>query len=208
MSTYPCPFCFSDFLAPSEALLLNHIRLVHSSDPNFSIQCSYGGCSSVFKNFRTYQNHRLVHHSGPIREQNPAEGTCTSLNYQNPESDDVPEPAEEVFAPTIGDMQSYAARWILKTRESRSLTRSATQGLIEDVQDLVTVVIDSLQSQTNCALRANGIHPDSIHELTSVFSGPTTKPFQGVTSFHQQIQYCRNHFNLVVSIFGKSVFLK
>ena len=31
--------------------------------------------------------------------------------------------------PTVTDMQLYAAKWILKTRETRSLTRSATQGV-------------------------------------------------------------------------------
>ena len=42
--------------------------------------------------------------------------------------------------PTVTDMQSYAAKWILKTRETQSLTRSATQGVVEDVQDLISFV--------------------------------------------------------------------
>ena len=48
MSTYPCSLCSSDFVAPSEILLLNHIRLAHSYDQNFSIQCSFRGCARVF----------------------------------------------------------------------------------------------------------------------------------------------------------------
>ena len=101
---------------------------------------------------------------------------------------DVTESPEEICAPTVPVIQSYAARWILKTRESRYLTRAATQGVIEDVQDLVAVVSDSLQSQTRATLHVSGIDPDSVPGLTDIFSAPTTKPFQGVTSFHQQLQ--------------------
>ena len=72
--------------------------------------------------------------------------------------------------------------------------------MIENVQDLVAVVSDSLLSQTRAALRVSGIDPDSVPGLTDIISGPTTKPFQGVTSFHQQLQYFRKHFNLIVSM--------
>ena len=105
-NNYPCPFCFEDFLAPSEALLLNHIQLVYSSDLNFSFQCLYDGCSKSLQSFQNLPEPLFGACSGSIREQNRAESVSTSLNDQNPESDDVPEPAEEVFAPTLRDMQS------------------------------------------------------------------------------------------------------
>ena len=44
-----CSYCIEDvFSAPSEILLLNHIRLVYSCDPNFSIQCSSVTIISIF----------------------------------------------------------------------------------------------------------------------------------------------------------------
>ena len=58
MVTFLCHYWVEDFSVPSENLLLNHIRLVHSSEPGFSIQCTVNGCSRTFKNFRTYQNHK------------------------------------------------------------------------------------------------------------------------------------------------------
>ena len=48
-------------------------------------------------------------------------------------------------------------------------------------------------------LHANGVNPESISGLEEVFSGATTKPFEGLQSFHQQLQYCRKHFDFVVS---------
>ena len=51
--------------------------------------------------------------------------------------------------PLLPDLQPYAARWILKTQESRYLTRAATQGIIEDVQDPVSVISQSMEVQTH-----------------------------------------------------------
>lgn len=106
----------------------------------------------------------------------------------------------------LPDLQSYAMRWTLKTWESRYLTRAATQGVIEDVQDLLSVISQSMEMQTCAVLHESGIDFDSVPNLERVFSGPATKPFEGVASFHQQMQYYRKHFNLVVSVFHSCVF--
>ena len=190
-ATFSCPYCPADYSAPSETLLLTHIRITHSNEPNFSIQCSTSGCARTFTNFRTYQNHRLTH-----RNQVP----CCLLTDDEVHEDELGLGSYDVHAysladtisPTTTDMQSFAAKWILKTRETRSLTRTAMQGVIEDVGDLVRFVTHTLASQTNAALRTQGIEPNSISGLDEVFSGPTTKPFEGLTSFHQQMQYCRS----------------
>ena len=186
-----CPLCpGDDFVAPSEVLLLNHIRLVHSCDPNFSI---LPGCLRTFKNFRTYQNHRLCHgHQQKFIEESSTYG-----------GDDIVDSEIELSmtpAVELPDLLPYAARWILKTRESRYLTRAATQGIIEDVQDLLTVVSQSMETQTRAVLHESGIDFDSVPNLKMVFSGPASKPFEKVASFHQQLQYYRKHFDLVVSV--------
>ena len=201
MATFPCSFCSGEFSAPSEKLLLTHIRLVHSHDPDFCIQCSFSGCSRTFKNFRTYQNHRLKHNQC---EEAPSQ-RVDDIAEGDPDEDDINEGGEGDEAmfddePTVTDMQLYAAKWILKTRETRSLTRSATQGVLEDVQDLISFVTQTLESQTHAILQANGIDPSTVSGLSDVFSGPSTQPFQGLTSFHQQLQYCRNNFNMIVSM--------
>ena len=188
-------------MAPSEVLLLNHIRLVHSCDPNFSIQCSFPGCPRTFKNFRTYQNHRCCHRHQQIEE------SCT---YEDDGLVEGEVETELSITPAVElpDLQPYAARWILKTRESRYLTRAATQGIIEDVQDLVSAISQSMEVQTHAVLRESGIDFDSVPNLKEVFSGPATKPFEGLASFHQQILYYRKHFNLVVSVFHPYLLLK
>ena len=195
MSTFSCPYCPEEYSAPSETLLLTYIRRVHANDPNFSIQCSLNGCERTFTNFRTYQNHRLTHRDEvstvPPTDDADQSGECSGL-------DALPLPD---ISPTTTDIQSFAAKWILKTRETWSLTRTAMQGVIEDVSDLVDFVTQTLESQTRAVLQTHGIEPGSICGLNDVFTGPAAKPFEGLTSFHQQLQYCQSTFNLVVSVF-------
>lgn len=38
-------------------MLLAHIRIAHSNDAGFSIQCNLQGCQRTFKRFTTYRNH-------------------------------------------------------------------------------------------------------------------------------------------------------
>lgn len=76
-----CTYCVeNEFAAPSRSLLLDHIRLVHSQDPDFTIQCPHSGCSQTFHNFRTYQNHQLTHvqSSSEAEVEEPDEVTASS----------------------------------------------------------------------------------------------------------------------------------
>ena len=96
-------------------------------------------------------------------------------------------------------MQSYAVRWMLKTRETRSLSRATTDGIIEDVQELVDLITQSLKSRLHQVLVSKNVDEDTISTtIDDVFDSPVTKPFYGVMSFHQQLQYCRKHFDFVV----------
>lgn len=192
-SALECPYCIQDtFVAPSEVLLFSHIRLVHSLDPNFNIQCSLEGCSRTFNHFRTYQNHLLTHRTASNKEQ---EQDSLDMGTEDPNVS-FEHDHSGIFLNT--DLQSYAAKWILKTSETRSLTRAATLGIVEDVSDLIDVVSQSLKSQIRQILNSSGVDQEITSMVEDVFSCSATKPFGGLTSFHQQLQYYRNHFNLIV----------
>ena len=128
--------------------------------------------------------------------------TSTTFYRRKFNNDIVDSEIELSMTPAVElpDLLPYAAQWILKTRESRYLTRAATQGIIEDVQDLLTVVSQSMETQTRDVLHESGIDFDTVPNLKMVFSGPASKPFEKVASFHQQLQYYRKHFDLVVSV--------
>lgn len=107
MQSYPCSSCSGEFLAPSEALLLRHIRIAHSSDPDFSIQCSFGGCLRTFRNFRTYQNH-LLKHSGRHNSSDEAVPPDLSSGDDADTGDILANSAvTTMHNPTSTDMQSF-----------------------------------------------------------------------------------------------------
>ena len=174
---YVCSYCVEDtFIAPSEVLLLNHIRLVHSCDPNFSIQCSSEGCSRTFSNFRTFQNHcrmcRAVYSPGPISLDNDGHSDSHS------DAASIVSAAESVTASiSADDLQSFSAKWILKTSETRSLTRAATLGIVNDVSDLLGFISDSLKEQIRKVLQQNGVDDSIIREIGGVFNGFLVRPF-------------------------------
>lgn len=201
MATFHCHYCVEDFSAPSEYLLLNHIRLVHSSEPGFSIQCTVNGCSRTFKNFRTYQNHKARKHNYPENPPPPIDQVDLGSSV-----DDEDVGFQQAAADALNnsefskdDMQSYAVRWMLKTRETRSLSRATTDGIIEDVQELVDLITESLKSRLHQVLVSKNVDEDTISTtIDNVFDSPVTRPFDGVMSFHQQLQYCRKNFDFVV----------
>ncbi len=153
MASYQCPYCSEDndnFSTPSEKLLLNHIKIVHSTDAGFMIQCSLCGCSRTFTNFKAFQNHRRIKHK--YDEGLTTIEPCLSSLVEN-SSDDTD---QSMISITHRPMQSFSSKWILKTRETRKRTRSAMQGVIDDVGELVTFVTQSLESQTRALLLKSG----------------------------------------------------
>ena len=50
-----CPICSRNLRSTST--LLMHIRIVHSNEAGFSIQCNLQGCQRTFKRYNTYRNH-------------------------------------------------------------------------------------------------------------------------------------------------------
>lgn len=107
---------------------------------------------------------------------------------------------ESICLPTSEDLQSFSAKWILKTSETRSLTRAATVGIVADTADLVTYVAQCLLSEIRSLLAENGINSESVtSKLEILFRNHITRPFDGLSSFRNQLQYYRKHFGLIVS---------
>ena len=214
---YLCPYCCGQYAVPSESILLSHIRMVHSSDPNFIIRCPADDCCRTFTNFRTYQNHCRTHARSYRNrvsvideddvdvDDNPHNMETEVLEESESAGDgsDAAIPADRelppVFLPSVDDVKSFMGKWLLKTTETRSLTRTATIGIVEDVTGLIDYVVQCLSSKTNDILTNNGIDAMVVSEVKETFSSAITKPFEGLHTFHHQLQYYLSHFNLIVS---------
>lgn len=127
--------------------------------------------------------------------------SVTAENFSDADTDDMESNIGcNSSSSTSTDMQDFTTQWVLKLGESRKLTRSTTQEIVEDVNDLVSFVVNTLKRQTHDVIRANGLDTTSIVGLSNIFDGPATRPFDGLTSFYQHLQYCRKNFNLIVRI--------
>ena len=188
-----CPYC--QFFAPSDQLLTKHVRLVHSHDPDFRIQCEQ--CLRTFKNYRTFQNHILQHRSEPLINPNSLNEIENDCSEAFEGTDDEGEDDSCVHADF--SIKDYSARWILKTGETRYLTRTAITGIVEDVSDMVKVIVDNLHTDIDNLMLQFGINTSDIEGYTEIFSNHSS-PFDGLSTFYQQIQYYKSNFALVVSI--------
>lgn len=63
-----CPMC--SFKCPSIAILLSHLRLVHSNDPRFLVCCGINSCTKTSRSFSSLYTHVYRHHpSAGIRRR-------------------------------------------------------------------------------------------------------------------------------------------
>ena len=107
----------------------------------------------------------------------------------------------DVLVPSTEDIRSHCAKWILKISETRSLTRRATIGIVEDTASLISFVVQLLRERCSAILAGGEVEPSLVSHLEELFCFSLVKPFDGLMSFSQQLQYYREHFTLIVSIF-------
>ena len=93
-SLHKCPLCV--FVAVTIPLVLSHLRLVHSSDPNFSVNCGIEGCCTTSRSFSAlYQHIRKKHRDvGIIKNRgtttlNSEVDSDTSSSFPSSRSDSV-----------------------------------------------------------------------------------------------------------------------
>ena len=81
---YLCSLC-AEFEATKLSALVVHIRIVHSDNPNFGIQCTFEGFCRTFRKFPLYRNHLYMYHSNLFKS--PCEDSSMSLSQSLQESD-------------------------------------------------------------------------------------------------------------------------
>ena len=147
---YNCPLC-AEFHAPTIQLLLPHIRLVHSTQAGFCITCGLHGCQRTFRNMKTFTNHIYQFHMISRTFTMPSQLLPnTNREYERESSDEdedmslddnyiQPSTSEPNLQSTVlqEEVLSYAAKWILKTREGYKLTQSALENIIQDITSLI-----------------------------------------------------------------------
>ena len=95
-----------------------------------------------------------------------------------------------------------AALWILKLKEGRKLSQSATEEILSDVTEMCSNLINCLGEDLYKLLNSMNINPDDIPGLKDLFKEESqyTQPFRGIDTFYLQMSYYRSHLKFVVCI--------
>ena len=63
---------------------------------------------------------------------------------------------------------------------------------------MIQTISETLQRETNEVLTANDVNPVVISTISEIFRGKFTRPFEGLSTFHQQLKFYWENFNFVV----------
>lgn len=100
-----CPMC--QFQSPTLALSLNHLRLLHGSDPRFSVRCSIEGCTYTGRSFSAFYFHIYRKHSdvGVIQKRQFAVQEQPSALSEETTPGTSAQSAAQTRAPFVNDSQ-------------------------------------------------------------------------------------------------------
>ena len=99
-----CPLCESQFATVS--IFMTHLKIVHSNEPNFCIQCNMQGCQRTFRNFYTFRNHTYSMHSQFQSTDTSSEDLETRSSLLAQDSEIALE--TDQTAPEIEDFERYS----------------------------------------------------------------------------------------------------
>lgn len=206
---FPCGYC-SSFAGSTFKKLLNHIKFIHSHEPNFLITC--GDCGQSFNNFNSFKSHIQRKHNekelavipGVIDENediNIDDDDNISLNSSDHEDLEEEVDTEEEAKNYTDEMTRFLALFILKTKEENQLSQRGIDAILDNTGDLVESSGEHLKEQITTCLERNGVEVGDVEGLSDVLQQPSifTQAKRPLTNEYQQVQYFKDNFNLVVS---------
>ena len=190
----------SSFDGRSFKKLLNHIKFIHSHEPNFLKTC--GDCAQSFKKFNFFRSQLNRKHSAREvvlleRFHDNAADSCSEGEDISEENDAREDPKN-----FVDEMTRSLALFALKTKEKYQLSQPAIDAVLDSTGDLVESSMEHLREQITTCLNRNGIAVADIEGLRDVLQQPSmfTQARQPLINEYQQVQYFKRNFNFVVSL--------
>ena len=212
-----CSLCAT--CLPSLPSYVSHLRLVHATDPNFSIKCGINNCLSNFKSFGGFNSHVYRHHrdalnlvnepvnavnSGSAANFSPSNITDLSLSphedYDCSPVDDMLEPPPRVYDMwhLLGISQEQqkktAASFLLKLREVCRVSERSIGDIIDGTTHLFNQAFMVSRVEMSDMLSCNGADPSSIKSVQ------LSNPFADLETIYKQDKFFKDSFNYLVSV--------
>ena len=98
------------------------------------------------------------------------------------------------------DLTRQAALFVMKTRDGRRLTQTATSGIIGDVTELFQSRLEEVCHTTTTILKDAQVDGAVIESVKASIRTHSV-PFEGLETEYQQNSYFKNKLGLLVSMF-------
>ena len=164
----------------------------------------------AFKNFRTFQDHVSAFHRGPGVQDGDngtvGDGEDGTVEFGGEVGIGGETNAFQFCLQPLSvraQLQKSSALFLLGLKEKHKLTQVALQGVIDGATALVQCRQDVLRSQIMSILSTEDVPSSVTSRLTECLSddGMFGRPFLGLETHHQQINYYRTNFHLIVSLY-------
>ena len=146
---YVCPMCV--FEAPSVALLLSHLRLLHSNDPRFSVRCGIEpGCSYTARTFSALYSHVYRKHkqAGIIRSRSSNTGLEVLASTESNHSESFEQYFDQSTSSSLSEINQAEIDHLLGTDQEKQKRASALFLLkLKESKQVSQVVIDEIISE-------------------------------------------------------------
>lgn len=173
-----------DFLSPSLSLNISNLRLVHSGDASFCVQCNIDGCPSVFQVFSAFSSHVYRRHrvalglEKPIKET--GEGLTIPQTHTNQERHDDMDRneqdhndernicnqssiADRVFQQSLStDYTSKNAEFLMDLSEGKRLSQVAIDKVISGCKTIYDQAVVLFKEEAEIKLKDAGIDPSIV----------------------------------------------
>ena len=167
-----------------------------------------GDCGQTFQKFNSFKSHIQRKHNSRNHHDNNSvveveEGGDLDLSAEEDEGreDDAEEPKS-----FVEEMTRSLALFMLRTKEENQLSQRAIDAILGNAGDLVESSLDHLKEQITTCLERSGVDITEIEGLRDVLERPSifNQAMQPLMNEYQQLQYFKNHFSFVVSMFSLS----
>lgn len=181
---FVCSLCHT--CVPMVSSYVSHLRLVHGSDPEFSIVCGIEDCEWQFTSFGAFNSHFYHAHRKHI---SGGPSSCTVACPSPPEPVDLNESAHrerfgEVEEPMVGDddtqvqlhqlldiddfkQKKESAKFILRLKALKGISQVAVDVVIHGFQRIVAHAIARVKADMQERLAHGGVDYESVPDLDS-----------------------------------------
>ncbi|XP_041472583.1 uncharacterized protein LOC121421848 [Lytechinus variegatus] len=192
---YQCPRCLYQGVRLRK--LVNHIRSIHSHEPDFFLVCGIQGCQRSYKVFSSYITHLNRHHKEEFASSVDVHEVSTEAHDKNseplPETGQVP---TDLHCDSIDDepvdVERSVALLILSLREKHKLPLSTANAILREISELWRIHEHHLTSKFQELLAH---HPHELDQFN--ISSDVLHHLSALSSEHEQLKYFRCSLGLV-----------